>query len=107
VLSLTPKAAEKLRGILEKKGIPQGFLRVRVTAGGCSGMNLEFDLSDQTGPDDKVYETNGVKVVVDPKSEFFLYGSTIDYQTSLMKSGFVVDNPNAKTTCSCGTSFST
>ena len=107
MLSLTPKAAEKLRGILEKKGIPQGFLRVRVTAGGCSGMNLEFDLSDQTGPDDKVYETNGVKVVVDPKSEFFLYGSTIDYQTSLMKSGFVVDNPNAKTTCSCGTSFST
>ena len=107
MLSLTPKAAEKLRGILEKKGIPQGFLRVRVTAGGCSGMNLEFDLSDQMKPDDKAYESNGVKVVVDPKSEFFLYGSTVDYQSSLMKSGFVVENPNAKTTCSCGTSFST
>jgi iron-sulfur cluster assembly accessory protein len=107
VISLTPKAAEKLKGILEKKGIPQGFLRVRVTAGGCSGMNLEFDLSDRSAQDDKIYESNGVKVVVDPKSEFFLYGSTVDYQSTLMKSGFVVDNPNAKTTCSCGTSFST
>lgn len=107
MISLTSKAAEKLRGILENKGMPHGFLRVRVTAGGCSGMNLEFDLSDKTNPDDKVYETNGAKLVVDPKSEFFLYGSTIDYQSSLMKSGFIVDNPNAKTTCSCGTSFST
>lgn len=107
MISLTPKAAEKLRGILEQKGIPGGFLRVKVTAGGCSGMNLEFDLGDKTAPNDKVYESNGGKVVVDPKSEFFLYGSTVDYQSSLMKSGFVVDNPNAKTTCSCGTSFST
>jgi iron-sulfur cluster assembly accessory protein len=107
VLSLTPKAADKLKGILEKKGIPGGFLRVKVTAGGCSGMTLEFDLSDQLGPDDKAYESNGMKIVVDPKSEFFLYGSTVDYQSTLMKSGFVVDNPNAKTTCSCGTSFST
>ena len=107
MIALTPTAADKLRGILEKKGMPQGFLRVRVTAGGCSGLNLEFDLSDKTSPDDKIYETNGVKVVLDPKSEFFLYGSTVDYQSTLMKSGFVVNNPNAKTTCSCGTSFST
>jgi len=107
MVSLTPKAAEKLHGLLEKKGIPGGFLRVRVTAGGCSGLNLEFDLSDKASPDEKIYETHGGKVILDPKSEFFLYDSTIDYQSSLMKSGFVVNNPNAKTTCSCGTSFST
>ena len=107
MVTLTPAAAQKLHGLLEKKGIPQGFLRVRVTAGGCSGMNLEFELSDQASPTDKVYEAHGAKVVLDPKSEFFLYDSTIDYKSSLMKSGFVVDNPNAKTTCSCGTSFST
>src|SRR5208282_5367084 len=70
MISLTPKAAEKLHGLLEKKGIPGGFLRVRVTAGGCSGLNLEFDLSDQTSSDDKIYETHGAKIVLDPKSEF-------------------------------------
>ena len=107
MITLTPLAAQKLHGLLEKKGIPEGFLRVRVSAGGCSGLNLEFELSDKTSSDDKVYESNGSKVVLDPKSEFFLYDSTIDYQSSLMKSGFVVHNPNAKTTCSCGTSFST
>lgn len=107
MITLTPHAAEKLRGLLEKKGIPRGFLRVRVTAGGCSGLNIEFDLSDQSRSDDRIYESHGAKVAVDPKSEFFLFGSTVDYQSSLMKSGFVVDNPNAKTTCSCGASFST
>lgn len=107
MITLTPKAAEKLHGLLERKGMPGGFLRVRVTAGGCSGLNLEFDLSDKTSADDKIYEAHGARVVLDPKSEFFLYGSTVDYQSSLMKSGFVVNNPNAKTTCSCGSSFST
>lgn len=69
-------------------------------------MNLELDLSQELRPEDKVYEHHGAKVVVDPKSEFFLYGSTVDWQTSLMKTGFKVQNPNAQTTCACGTSFS-
>ena len=106
-IALTPTAAEKVRALLVKKGKPEGYLRVKVSSGGCSGMNLEFDLADASAPGDNVYESHGVRVVVDPKSEFFLYGSTVDYKSSLMKSGFVVDNPNAKTTCSCGTSFST
>lgn len=107
MISITPIAAEKLAAFLQKKGTPGGFLRLRVISGGCSGLNLEMDLSDQLAQDDKVYESNGAKVVVDPKSEFFLFGSTVDYKSSLMQSGFVVDNPNAKATCACGTSFST
>lgn len=107
MLTLTPVAATKIQALCRKQGKPQGFLRIRVTSGGCAGMNLEFEISDATSQDDKVYEGHGSKVVVDPKSEFFLYGSLVDYESSLMKSGFVIKNPNAKETCSCGTSFST
>ncbi len=107
MIALTPKAAHQVRALLEKKGKAEGFLRLKVSSGGCSGLNLEFDLTDQRTADDKVYESNGAKLVVDPKSEFFLFGSTVDYQSSLMKSGFVIENPNAKTSCSCGSSFST
>ena len=106
-VALTPAAASKLKSLLEREGKPQGFLRVRVVSGGCSGLNLEMDVSDQLAQDDKIYESHGARIVVDPKSEFFLYGSVVDYQSSLMKSGFVVSNPNAKATCACGTSFST
>jgi len=107
VITITPKAAEKLRAMLEKQGKPAGFLRLRVISGGCSGLNLKMDLTDQLASDDKIFEAHGAKVVVDPKSEFFLFDSEVDYQSSLMKSGFVVQNPNAKATCECGTSFST
>ncbi|MBI3548520.1 MAG: iron-sulfur cluster assembly accessory protein [Elusimicrobia bacterium] len=107
MLSLTPAAATKIQALCQKEGKTTGFLRIRVTSGGCSGLNLEFEISDVTAQDDKSYEGHGAKIVVDPKSEFFLYGSQIDYKSSLMKSGFVVNNPNAKDTCSCGTSFST
>ncbi len=107
MISLTPVAAQKLKALLEKQGKPGGFLRLKVASGGCSGLNLEMDLGDDSRPGDEVYETDGAKVVVDPKSGFFLNGSVVDYQSSLMKSGFTVKNPNAETTCSCGKSFST
>lgn len=106
MLTITPQAARQIQALLAKQGKPQGMLRLRVAAGGCSGLNMEFELAEAAGPDDKVYEAEGARVVVDPKSEFFLYGSRVDYRSSLMQSGFVVDNPSAKTTCSCGTSFS-
>ena len=106
MISLTAAAAQKLRGLLEKRGKPEGFLRLRVSSGGCSGMSLAFDLADDRKPEDKVYESNGAKVVIDPKSEFFLFGSTVDYESSLIKSGFVAKNPTATSTCGCGASFS-
>lgn len=106
-IDITPHAAQKLRGMLEKSGKPGGHLRLRVVSGGCSGLNLEITLDDLLAQDDKVFEKDGAKVVVDPKSEFFLFGSVVDYKSSLMKSGFVVENPNAKASCACGTSFST
>lgn len=106
MIGLTQAAATKLQALLGAKGKPQGFLRVKVSSGGCAGLNLEFQLTDEKGDDDKVYESHGGKVVVDPKSEFFLFGSVVDYQSSLMKSGFVIKNPNAASTCGCGTSFS-
>ena len=106
MVSLTAKAAEQLRSALAQQGKPNGFLRVRVTAGGCSGLNTELEITDQAQPGDQVFESNGAKVVVDSKSEIFVDGSQVDYESSLMKSGFVLSNPNAKSTCSCGTSFS-
>ncbi|MBI4424250.1 MAG: iron-sulfur cluster assembly accessory protein [Elusimicrobia bacterium] len=106
VISLTPGAARKVVALLEKQGKPQGWLRLRVSSGGCSGLNLEYQLTDEKGADDKVYESNGARLLVDPKSEFFLFGSVVDYESSLMKSGFVIKNPNATSTCGCGTSFS-
>ncbi|MBI5200180.1 MAG: iron-sulfur cluster assembly accessory protein [Elusimicrobia bacterium] len=106
MIGLTAGAAQKVQALLAKEGKPRGFLRVKVSSGGCAGMSVAFEISDQASGDDKVYESNGAKVVIDPKSEFFLFGSTVDWQSSLMKSGFVMQNPNATSTCGCGTSFS-
>ena len=106
MIGLTPGAAQKVQALLAKDGKAEGFLRIRVSSGGCSGMSLEFEVTDKKVEADKVYESHGAKLVIDPKSEFFLFGSIVDYQSSLMKSGFVVANPNATSTCGCGTSFS-
>lgn len=107
MITLTTAAALKLKAILDKQGKPEGFLRLKVTSGGCSGLNLNLEITDRSLPGDEVFESHGAKVAVDPKSGFFLYGSEVDYKTSLMESGFTVKNPNAATTCSCGQSFST
>lgn len=106
MIGLTPAAAQKLSALLGQQGKPQGFLRIKVSSGGCAGLNLEFKLTDEKDAEDKVYEAHGARVVVDPKSEFFLFGSVVDYESSLMKSGFILKNPNATSTCGCGTSFS-
>ena len=106
MIALTAGAAQKVQAMLAKDGKAAGFLRVKVSSGGCAGMSLAFEITDQTAGDDKIYESHGAKLVIDPKSEFFLFGSTVDWQSSLMKSGFVIQNPNATSTCGCGTSFS-
>lgn len=105
-LSLTPKAASQVKAVLAKEGRPEGFLRLKVASGGCSGMSYEFEFGSELGPKDLAFESNGAKVVADPASHFYLNGSTIDYVQTLMRSGFEIKNPNAQTSCNCGTSFS-
>ncbi len=105
MVTLTPKAALKVKAQLAKEGKPSGFLRLRVAAGGCSGMSYEFIFSDEALPGDLVAETDGVKLAVDPKSHFFVNGSVVDWHQTLMEAGFKVRNPNAASSCSCGTSF--
>ena len=106
MITLTENAAKKIRALADKKGSAP-VLRVKVGAGGCSGMSYEFVVADATLPEDSVSEAFGAKAVVDPKADFFIGGSIVDYEETLMASGFVVKNPQATSTCSCGKSFTT
>jgi iron-sulfur cluster assembly protein len=82
------------------------FIRVGVKGGGCSGLMYNLDFDDKLGPDDKVFEDNGIKVVVDKKSFLYLIGTELDFSGGLNGKGFVFVNPNASRTCGCGESFS-
>ena len=107
-VTLTPKAAEKVRELMaqpDQKGATG--LRVAVVGGGCSGMNYKLELETEAGEKDQVLESEGVTVYLDPKSALFVAGIQIDYFKSMMAEGFQFSNPNATGTCGCGTSFST
>lgn len=106
MVTLTERAAKKVAALAAKKGVAP-VLRLKVGAGGCSGMSYEFEVSGRLFPDDAVFELSGAKLAVDPRSDFFVGGSVVDYEESLMQSGFAVKNPQAVSTCSCGKSFST
>lgn len=106
MIQVTPKAVERIRQILAKEGV-SGGLRLAVQGGGCSGFSYQFKIETRERPSDHVFPFDGVTVVIDPKSLVLLDGLTLDYKESLIQSGFVIDNPNAQKTCSCGTSFST
>ncbi len=106
MIHVTPKAVQKIREAFAKEGITDGGLRLGVQGGGCSGLSYLFRIETGGRPKDNVYEFNGVKVFVDPKSLPYLDGMTLDYRESLIHSGFVFENPNAKKACGCGTSFS-
>lgn len=81
------------------------FLRVKVVAGGCSGMSYKLDFDQALGDKDKVFEEHGTKVVVDSKSLLYIAGMTLDFEGGLNGKGFVFSNPNASKTCGCGSSF--
>jgi iron-sulfur cluster assembly protein len=81
------------------------FLRVRVVGGGCSGLSYKLDFDTEHKPDDKTFENHGVKVVTDPKSYLHLIGTELDFSGGLNGKGFVFNNPNAKKSCGCGSSF--
>lgn len=84
----------------------EGFIRVGVKGGGCSGLMYELKFDNQTTESDKVFEDNGIKVVVDKKSYLYLLGTELDFSGGLNGKGFVFVNPNANRTCGCGESFS-
>ncbi|MGH7381623.1 MAG: iron-sulfur cluster insertion protein ErpA [Candidatus Methylomirabilales bacterium] len=104
MLTVTERAAAKLKDLMVKEGIQDQGLRVRVMGGGCSGYQYELAF-DTPREGDKVIEQDGVRVVVDPKSFLFLAGTEIDYQDGLTGAGFAIKNPNAKGSCGCGQSF--
>ncbi|HEX8025137.1 MAG TPA: iron-sulfur cluster insertion protein ErpA [Candidatus Limnocylindrales bacterium] len=107
VLSLSDAAAAKLRDLTKEETNPDIGLRVYVYSGGCSGYRYGMMLEDQPTPDDRVLQTNGMKVYVDDKSIPLIMGSEIDYVDTLMGAGFTVNNPNAVAACGCGSSFRT
>jgi iron-sulfur cluster assembly protein len=107
VLTVTPIAAAKLKEILarEKRDPAIEGMRIGVQGGGCSGMSYVMDL-DAPAEGDLIFEKDGVRVMVDPKSMEFLKGTTLDYKEGLMTSGFSITNPNEKGRCGCGESCS-
>lgn len=109
MITVTTAAAEKLTAIMGQKGLAQTHgLRVFVQGGGCGGMQYGMTFDDSAREDDEVYEQNGLKVMVDPVSLFYIDGSNIDYVDSLMGGGFHIDNPQAVGGgCGCGNSFRT
>ena len=102
----TDSAADKVREILVEEGNADMKLRVYVTGGGCSGFQYGFAFEEKAGEDDTIVTKNGVDMVVDPASFQYLAGAEIDYQEGLEGSRFIIKNPNAATTCGCGSSFS-
>ncbi len=102
-IQLTENAIRKIRATMEKEQM--AGLRVGVRGGGCSGMSYVLRYEREASPKDQVFEYQGAKVFVDPKSFVFLDGMQVDYQETIMEQGFRFQNPNAEKTCSCGTSF--
>ncbi|MCO6452060.1 MAG: iron-sulfur cluster insertion protein ErpA [Caldilineales bacterium] len=107
-VNLTASAAAKLQEVLEQKGIAETHaLRVFVQGGGCGGMQYGMTFDNNPREDDEVYQQHGMKVIVDPVSLFYINGARIDYVDSLMGGGFSIENPNATSSCGCGSSFRT
>jgi iron-sulfur cluster insertion protein len=105
-LNFTDSAANKVKQLIEEEGNADLKLRVFVTGGGCSGFQYGFTFDEAVNEDDTALEKNGVMLLIDPMSFQYLVGAEIDYQEGLEGAQFVIKNPNATTTCGCGSSFS-
>lgn len=105
-LLFTDSAANKVKELINEEGNADLKLRVFVSGGGCSGFQYGFTFDEVTNEDDTVLNKNGVQLLIDPMSFQYLVGAEIDYQEGLEGSQFVIKNPNATTTCGCGSSFS-
>jgi iron-sulfur cluster assembly protein len=104
-LEISEKAAARIKRLIEEKKTPEGGLRLGVKGGGCSGLSYFIDWAEKPARLDQVIERDGARVFVDPKSAMFLGGTVIDWQQTLMQTGFVFRNPNVKSACGCGESF--
>lgn len=105
-LIFTDSAATKVKQLIDEEGNPELKLRVFVSGGGCSGFQYGFTFDEAVNEDDTVLEKNGVTLLIDPMSFTYLVGAEIDYQEGLEGAQFVIKNPNAQSTCGCGSSFS-
>jgi iron-sulfur cluster assembly protein len=103
--SISEGAAARLKHLLAQRDTPEAGLRVAVRGGGCSGLAYAIEWAETPRERDKVFEKDGVRVFVDPKSYLYLMGSELRYEESLMASGFKLENPNVKASCGCGESF--
>lgn len=106
MIDITDSAKEKIADILLEENNPNVFLRTFVQGGGCSGFSYGFTLDEIKNEDDFEMPLNNFKLVIDAMSMQYLQGATIDYKEELMGSSFVIQNPNAQSTCGCGSSFS-
>ena len=105
-LALTEKATQQVKKLLEDQNLHGAFLRMGVKGGGCSGLSYSLEFDSELGPHDKKFDIDGVAVVCDAKSYLYLNGTTLDYVTEGLQGGFTFNNPQAKSSCGCGTSFS-
>jgi iron-sulfur cluster insertion protein len=105
IVTVTDSAVAKVKSLIEEEENPDLKLRVYVTGGGCSGFQYGFTFDEAVADDDSVVEREGVKVVVDAMSYPYLVGARVDYEEGLQGSKFVIQNPNASSTCGCGSSF--
>lgn len=106
-IEITPLAAEKAKALLEKRGTPNSSVRLGIKGGGCTGLAYVLEFDDNPPRDnDNIFECDGFHVFVDPKSLVYLNGTILDWKQTLIKTGFELRNPNEKTACGCGESFS-
>ena len=105
MVKLTDRAASEIKGLLEKQNKVDAMLRVFVSGGGCSGFQYGMSLEDASMEGDFQEEVNGVKVIVDSRSAMYIEGAEVDFVENMMGGGFKIDNPNAASSCGCGTSF--
>jgi iron-sulfur cluster assembly protein len=107
-LQVTDRAVKRIRIAMEKEGVSaaEGGLRLGVMGGGCSGLSYSIKFDTRPRERDRIYEFDGVRVFVDPKSFVYLHGMTLDYEETLMRQGFNFINPNSSRSCGCGSSFS-
>lgn len=104
---VTEVAAKEIQSLIGQYNNPQLALRVRVVAGGCSGFSYDLAFDDQIQASDQIFDTHGVKVVIDERSLQHLDGTQLDFVDTMLGRGFTFQNPNAKSSCGCGSSFST
>ena len=104
-LALTETASTHVKKLLEEQNFHGVFLRLGVKGGGCSGLSYSLEFDSELGPHDKKFDVDGVQMVCDAKSYLYLNGVTLDYVTQGLQGGFTFINPQAKSSCGCGTSF--